>query len=195
MNTATRLTLFGAALVAVFGAAYGVANALAPADVAANAPATEGMAGHGDAEAHDHPADGGAPPAGIEPAASPTYPVGTEVRIDADHMDGMAGATGVVSGAFTTTTYAVSYTPTTGGDPVVDHRWVVHEELSTADAAPLPVGTVVTLQAAHMPGMQGAQATISGATSETVYMVDFTVDGTQFTRHKWVVESELAPVA
>lgn len=64
---------------------------------------------------HDHPADGGAPPAGIEEAEDPTYPVGTEVILTADHMPGMDGATATISGAFDTTTYSVSYTPAEGG--------------------------------------------------------------------------------
>ena len=142
---------------------------------------------------HDHPADGGAPPAGIEEAEDPTYPVGTEVILTADHMPGMDGATATISGAFDTTTYSVSYTPTDGGEPVTDHRWVVHEELVDPGKAPLPGGTKVVLNAEHMPGMQGATATIDYSTEETVYMVDLTVDGMTMTNHKWVTESEIQP--
>ncbi len=142
---------------------------------------------------HDHPVDGGAPPAGIEEAEDPTYPVGTEVILIADHMPGMDGATATISGAFDTTTYSVSYTPTDGGEPVTDHRWVVHEELVDPGEAPLPGGTKVVLNAEHMPGMQGATATIDYSTEETVYMVDLTVDGMTMTNHKWVTESEIQP--
>ncbi len=142
---------------------------------------------------HDHPVDGGAPPAGIEEAEDPTYPVGTEVILIADHMPGMDGATATISGAFDTTTYSVSYTPTDGGEPVTDHRWVVHEEFVDPGEAPLPGGTKVVLNAEHMLGMQGATATIDYSTEETVYMVDLTVDGMTMTNHKWVTESEIQP--
>lgn len=146
-----------------------------------------------DAEGHDHPADGGPPPEGIAEAENPAYPVGTEVILTADHMPGMDGATATISGAFDTTTYSVSYTPTTGGDPVTDHRWVVHEELVDPGQAPLPDGAEVVLDAEHMSGMQGAEASIDYSTEETVYMVDLTVDGMAMTNHKWVTESEITP--
>ena len=142
---------------------------------------------------HDHPADGGAPPAGIEESEDPTYPVGTEVILTADHMPGMAGAEATITGAFDTTAYSVSYTPTDGGEPVVDHKWVVHEELEDPGEAPLPAGTEVVLEADHMPGMEGAEATIESSTEETVYMVDTTIDGMEMANHKWFVESELQP--
>ncbi len=143
---------------------------------------------------HDHAMDGGEAPAGIEDAVDPMYPVGTEVTVLADHMDGMEGATGTVTGAYSTTAYAVSYTPTDGGAPVSDHRWVVQEELENPGDAPLADGTEVTLTADHMSGMEGATATIDSSTQETVYMVDITTDdGMTMTNHKWVTESELAP--
>ena len=144
---------------------------------------------------HDHPADGGAPPAGITQAEDPTYPVGAKVILAADHMPGMDGAEATISGAFDTTTYSVSYIPTDGGDPVIDHRWVVHEELVDPGQAPLPDGAEVILDAEHMSGMQGAEATIDYSTDETVYMVDLTVDGTTMTNHKWVTESEIQPAS
>lgn len=143
-------------------------------------------------ETHQHVSDGGPAPAGIIAATDPAFPVGSEVIVHADHMPGMAGETATVVGAFDTTTYSVSYTPTDGGSPVHDHRWVVHEELVDAGAAPLPVGTEVTLGAGHMPGMSGAAATIDSATGETVYMVDITGGDTPMRNHKWVTESELS---
>lgn len=142
---------------------------------------------------HNHAMDGGAPPAGIAPADAPAYPVGTDVTILADHMPGMEGAPGSVTGAFSTTTYSVSYTPTDGSAPVTDHRWVVHEELVNPGEAPLADGTEVVLDADHMPGMKGATATIDYSTQETVYMVDVDADGMPMTNHKWVIESELEP--
>ncbi|BAU94396.1 lipoprotein [Corynebacterium suranareeae] len=141
----------------------------------------------------EHPEDGGPPPEGITEATDPTYPVGSEVMLRADHMPGMDGAQATISGAFDTTTYSVSYTPTDGGEPVTDHRWVVHEELVDPGEAPLPGGTEVVLNAEHMPGMQGATATIDYSTQETVYMVDIDTGEMTMINHKWVTESEIQP--
>lgn len=141
----------------------------------------------------EHPEDGGPPPEGITEATDPTYPVGSEVMLTADHMPGMDGAQATISGAFDTTTYSVSYTPTDGGEPVTDHRWVVHEELVDPGEAPLPGGTEVVLNAEHMPGMQGATATIDYSTQETVYMVDIDTGEMTMINHKWVTESEIQP--
>ena len=55
------------------------------------------------------------------------------------------------------------------------------------------VGDSVILDADHMPGMDNAEATIDSSTDETVYMVDFEMDGMEMTNHKWVVESEIQP--
>lgn len=142
---------------------------------------------------HEHPADGGPAPAGIAEATDPTYPVGTEVTLTADHMPGMDGATATISGAFDTTAYAVSYTPTDGGDPVTNHKWVVQEELEGVGDEELAPGDTAVMTAGHMPGMQGAEATVDASTDETVYMVDIDSPEMTMKRHKWVVESEIQP--
>ena len=83
--------------------------------------------------------DGGPAPEGIAEASDPAYPVGTEVQLTADHMEGMDGATATISGAFDTYTYSVNYTPAGGGAPVTDHKWVVQEEIEDAgDGRPRP---------------------------------------------------------
>ncbi|MYL50539.1 DUF1541 domain-containing protein [Halobacillus litoralis] len=148
--------------------------------------------GHG----HNMSSDGEVPD-GLQPAEKPAYKEGDQVIIEAEHAEGhdplMKGAEATVTGAFDTTAYAVSFTPTTGGDPVTNHKWVIHEELGNAENAPLAEGTEVTLAADHMEGMDGAEATIDMAEQTTVYMVDFTtVNGEQeVTNHKWVTENEL----
>ena len=142
-----------------------------------------------------HPMDGGAAPEGIEEAASPKYPVGTEVTLTADHMEGMDGANATIAGAYDTYTYAVDFTPSAGGEPVKDHKWVVQQEIKDAGDERLADGTEVTLEAEHMEGMKGAKATIASSTEETVYMVDYESDGMTMTNHKWVVESELKPAS
>ncbi len=143
----------------------------------------------------DHPADGGPVPEGMTEAADPEYPVGSEVVLTADHMHGMDGATATIVGAYDTFTYAVSYTPTDGGDPVTDHKWVVQEEIENAGDERLADGTEVTLLADHMEGMKGATASIDFSTDETVYVVDYEADGMKMTNHKWVVASEIKPVS
>ena len=155
----------------------------------------EGHGSSSDSGGMEHPMDGGPAPEGIETAASPTYPVGTEVTLTADHMEGMDGANATIAGAYDTYTYAVNFTPSTGGEPVKDHKWVVQQEIKDAGEERLADGTEVTLEAEHMEGMKGAKATIASSTEETVYMVDYESDGMTMTNHKWVVESELKPAS
>ncbi|WP_019156588.1 MULTISPECIES: YdhK family protein [Bacillaceae] len=135
-------------------------------------------------------------PEGLEEAENPTYPVGSKAIIHANHMPGMDGAEATISGAFDTTVYTVTYTPTTGGEPVEDHKWVIHEELENAGDESFQTGDEVVLNAEHMEGMKGATATIDSAEQTTVYMVDYTdtETGEKVTYHKWVTESELSPV-
>ncbi|HHX47183.1 MAG TPA: YdhK family protein [Brevibacterium sp.] len=149
--------------------------------------------GHESGGHEGHAADGGDPPPGLKEAADSKFDVGDTVVLSADHMPGMKDAEATVSGAFDTTTYSISYTPTDGGDPVKDHKWVVHEELKDPGKAPLKKGDKATVNADHMPGMKGAEATIDSATDETVYMVDIKTDEMEMTNHKWVVDSEMKP--
>lgn len=144
----------------------------------------------------DEMSNSGEVPEDLKEAENPTYEVGSRTIIEAEHMQGMDGAEATISGAFDTTVYTVSYTPTNGGEPVEDHKWVIHEELEGPGEAPLEPGTEVTLDADHMKGMDGATATIDSAEETTVYMVDFVTTDTEeeVQNHKWVTESELAPV-
>lgn len=155
----------------------------------------EGHGSSSDSGGMEHPMDGGPAPEGIEKASSPKYPVGTKVTLTADHMEGMDGANAMIAGAYDTYTYAVDFTPSAGGEPVKDHKWVVQQEIKDAGDERLADGTEVTLEAEHMEGMKGAKATIASSTEETVYMVDYESDGMTMTNHKWVVESELKPAS
>ena len=143
----------------------------------------------------DHSGSGEVPD-DLQEAQDPTYEVGGQAIIETDHMSGMQGAEATIAGAYDTTVYAVSYTPEGGGDPVEDHKWVIHEELEDAPEEPYAVGDEVVLDADHMEGMDGATATIDSAEQTTVYMIDFTTTDTEeeVTNHKWVTEDELAPV-
>lgn len=146
--------------------------------------------GHG---GMDHSSSGEIPE-GLADAENPTFGVGSQAIMNADHMPGMDGAEATIVGAYDTTVYALSFTPTTGGEPVENHKWVIHEELEDAGDKPLSAGDSVVIATDHMEGMDGATATIDSAEETTVYMVDFTTTDTDeaVTNHKWVTESELS---
>ncbi len=126
---------------------------------------------------------------------NPTFEVGSQVIIEEDHMEGMKGAEATIVNAFDTTAYTVSYTPTTGGEKVTNHKWVIHEEIEDAGDKPFEAGSEVTLVDDHLKGMDGAKAEIDSAEKTTVYMINYTstTDGEEVTNHKWVTESELSP--
>jgi hypothetical protein len=133
-------------------------------------------------------------PAELEEAENPAFEIGSEAIIEADHMPGMKGAVATIVGAYETTAYSVTYYPTTGEEPVKNHKWVIHEEIENAGEGPLEPGTEVTLNADHMEGMDGATAVIESAVETTVYMLDFTTTtGEKVKNHKWIIESELSP--
>jgi hypothetical protein len=136
----------------------------------------------------------GEAPAGLKEAKNPTYKVGSQAVIQADHMPGMKGATATIMGAYDTTAYVVSYTPTTGGERVTNHKWVIQQETKDVGDKALQPGAKATLEADHMSGMKGATADIVSAEQTTVYMVDYTptTGGERVTNHKWVTESELS---
>lgn len=141
--------------------------------------------------------DEGRLPGGIKIKREPTYKVGDEVILSHGHMPGMEGAEAVIVAAFETTAYEISYTPTDGGEPVLNHRWIVHEEIadSTQDTV-YQIGDQIIVDAYHMEGMEGATATIDDMTTETVYLIDYydTETGELVINHKWVVEDEVMPV-
>lgn len=141
----------------------------------------------------DHSSSGEVPE-GLKVAENPTYPVGSQAIIETDHMEGMKGAEATIVGAYDTTVYTISYTPTTGGEKVTNHKWVIQEEIKDASSETLKPGSKVTIEANHMDGMQDASAEIDSAEKTTVYMIDYTstTNGEKVTNHKWVTESELS---
>lgn len=140
----------------------------------------------------DHSSDGSVPE-GMVPAENATYEVGDMARIKDGHMSGMEGAEATIVGAYDTIAYVISYTPTDGGDPVLNHKWVVQEELVDPTGTPVENGETVTVNADHMGGMEGVEATIDDSVETTVYMIDFvtTDTGEEIKNHKWVTEEEL----
>ena len=145
-----------------------------------------------DHSAMNHSSDGKLPE-GLKEASNPTYSIGSTAIIQADHMEGMINAEATIVGAYDTTVYTASYTPTNGGNPVTNHKWVIHEELEGAGEEPFNTGDQVTISANHMNGMHGAKGTIDSAEKTTVYMVDYiSTTGEKVTNHKWVTENELS---
>lgn len=133
-------------------------------------------------------------PDDLKEAENPIYEVGSKAIIQTDHMEGMKGAEATIVGAFETTAYVISYTPTTGGEKVKNHKWVIQQEIKNAADEAIEPGTEVTIEASHMKGMEGAKATIDSAKQTTVYMIDYTptTGGEEVKNHKWVTESELS---
>lgn len=133
-------------------------------------------------------------PEDLKVEENPTFEVGSQAIIEGGHMEGMKGAEATIVLAVDTTAYAVSYTPTTGGEKVTNHKWVVHEEVEDSGDEPFEAGTEVILNADHMEGMDGAKAEIDSAEQTTVYMINYTstTSGEEVTNHKWVTESELS---
>lgn len=133
-------------------------------------------------------------PENLKVEENPTYKVGSQAILETDHMEGMKGAEATIVGAFETTAYAISYTPTTGGERVTNHKWVIQEEIKDAGDETLEPGKEVIVEADHMEGMDGATAEIDSSELTTVYMIDYTptTGGEKVTNHKWVTESELS---
>lgn len=55
---------------------------------------------------------------------------GTEVTLEAKHMEGMDGAKATIDSSEDTTVYMIDYEPTNGGKTVKNHKWFTEEELS-----------------------------------------------------------------
>ncbi|MFT8318557.1 MAG: YdhK family protein [Sporolactobacillus sp.] len=56
-------------------------------------------------------------------------PTGAKVKLNANHMQGMRGATGRIDTSQTTTVYIVNYKNTKTGKLMKDHKWVIESEL------------------------------------------------------------------
>ncbi|WP_231687866.1 DUF1541 domain-containing protein [Bacillus sp. FJAT-27251] len=69
----------------------------------------------------------------IQDAGDQPFEPGQEVVLEADHMEGMKGATAEIDTAEQTTVYMIDFTPTDGSEPVTNHKWVTEDELSPAE--------------------------------------------------------------
>ncbi len=131
-------------------------------------------------------------PEGLKEAENPKFPVGSKVIIEGDHMEGMLGSEGTIVGAYETTVYSVSYTPTNGNEYQENHKWVIKEEIDGLGEKTLDQGAEIIINADHEPGMKGATGVIDTVEDTTVYMVNFTTTtGETVANHKWLKESEL----
>ncbi|NRS46512.1 YdhK family protein [Brevibacillus sp. HB2.2] len=135
-------------------------------------------------------------PEGVEVVPKPTYVIGSEVILKANHAPGMQGAKAKIVAAYDTTAYSVTYTPTTGEPPVKNYKWIIQEEIKNHIKQPYDPGTEVILKADHVKGMLDATGKLDTVESTTVYMVDYTPTsgGGEVKNYKWVTESELSPV-
>lgn len=134
-------------------------------------------------------------PTELEESQNPKYKIGSEITIEADHMEGMQGAEGKVVGAYDTRAYTVSYTPTDGGAREENHKWIIYEEIIDAEAKDdIKVGDTVILDSNHKKGMQGAEAEIVDFEDTTVYMIDYnpTTGEKEVKNHKWLAENEIS---
>lgn len=81
-----------------------------------------------------------------------------------------------------------------GGHQEMNHSsGEVPDDLEEAANPAYPVDSTATIQADHMPGMDGATATIGGAYETTAYSVSYTPvnGGEAVENHKWVIHEEL----
>ncbi len=69
----------------------------------------------------------------VEDPGDASIESGTEVTLNAEHMKGMNGAKAVIDSAEDTTVYMINFTPTTDGEEVVNHKWVVESELEPTE--------------------------------------------------------------
>jgi hypothetical protein len=69
----------------------------------------------------------------IQDAGEQPFEPGQEVILEADHMEGMEGATAEIDTAEQTTVYMIDFTPTDNSEKVTNHQWVTEDELSPAE--------------------------------------------------------------
>jgi hypothetical protein len=65
----------------------------------------------------------------IMDASTEPFTIGSEVMLEAEHTEGMSGATATIEAAETTTVYMVDYTDTVTGKTINNHKWVTEMEL------------------------------------------------------------------
>jgi len=131
-------------------------------------------------------------PEGLKEAENPKFPVGSTAVINASHTDGMEGAIATIKGAYETTVYSVSYTPTNGDPFEENHKWFVEGEISAMDDGEIAVDSDVIINVEHQAGMLGAEGAVDTVEDTTVYVVDYTNSlGETVTNHVWLKESEL----
>ncbi|MEG0384846.1 MAG: YdhK family protein [Solibacillus sp.] len=69
----------------------------------------------------------------------------------------------------------------------------VPANLKVAKNPTFKIGSEVIIKTGHMPGMEGAVATIVGAYDTTVYAISYTpvTGGERVENHKWVIQEEI----
>jgi hypothetical protein len=69
----------------------------------------------------------------LKEADQEPFQPGSEVTLEADHMEGMKGAEAVVDTAELKTVYVIDFTSKDGSEKVENHLWVTEEELSPVE--------------------------------------------------------------
>lgn len=131
-------------------------------------------------------------------AQSVKYPIGSQVKILATHMEGMEGAQGTIVGAYDCRAYAVDAT-SPAGKAFKNHKWVIDKEIKDGRGKNFQIGDRIVLSKGHVASMigEGSQATIVEVHVPPVYMIDYQpADGGPIVKnHQWVVEDELKPLS
>jgi hypothetical protein len=63
-------------------------------------------------------------------AGTKPFTIGSEVMLEAEHTEGMSGATATIDAAETTTVYMVDYIDTVTKETIKNHKWVTEQELA-----------------------------------------------------------------
>ncbi|USS93079.1 YdhK family protein [Fructilactobacillus ixorae] len=132
-------------------------------------------------------------PTDLKKASHPKYKVGSTVKLTANHMPGMKGATATVAGVYDSPLYVIDFKDTKTNQEVKNHKYVVKSELKADQGHKLAKGTKVTIKADHMAGMKGAKGKIVKVCDGPAYAVNFTPTngGEKYTNHKWLSQAEM----
>ncbi|MGM0843868.1 MAG: YdhK family protein [Bacillota bacterium] len=69
----------------------------------------------------------------LQEADQDPFQPGSEVTLEAEHMEGMQGAEAVVDTAEQKTVYVIDFTTLDGSEKIENHLWVTEEELSPVE--------------------------------------------------------------
>ncbi|UDM31896.1 DUF1541 domain-containing protein [Lentilactobacillus laojiaonis] len=139
---------------------------------------------------------------GLMVAQAPNFKKGDSVTLLVDHVMAhmvmkMKGAPATIVAGYNTRAYAVDFYTTNDHTLVKDHKWIIQREIKgeTDDSPALSIGSKITIEANHMPGMRGAEATIVDSQEGNIYIVDVPAYEGQkpMMNHRWFMQDEMKP--